>query len=143
MFQSHLLLSVFLFCNAEFTWDHNLWLNPSLRHERKMCEEGNLRSGLEEGSPYLQKFPRLSLKSRGPLSLLAPPRQPTCHPHLQGPIHHMAWNCPSQIQSRQITVKASPAWQQIPALTDCPWNKGKEQAARGTGDVVQRNEPPA
>lgn len=88
----------------------------------------NPRTGLEKKKSISTEIPKPVTEVKEPSSLAHPPLQPTCHPHLQGPIHHAAWKCRSQIQSHKITVKASPARRQIPVLT-APGIKAKNRGS--------------
>lgn len=93
-------------------------------------KETHPRTGLEKKKSISTEISKPVIEVKEPSSSAHPPFQPTCHPHLQGPIHHAAWKCRCQIQSHKITVKASPARRQIPVLT-APGIKAKNRRSTG------------
>lgn len=132
MLTNLLLVSMLLFYNATFTRAHNPWFKKlcfCCRHPRYWGADGNLpKDWVRKKKSISTEISKPVIEVKEPSSSARPPFQPTCHPHLQGPIHHAAWKCRSQIQSHKITVKASPARRQIPVLT-APGIKAKNRGS--------------
>lgn len=121
-----------MFPNATFTGAHNprcKKLRFCGRHPRYWGEEGNQPKDWvrKKRNLYLQKFPKLSLKSRSHLARLTLPSSLLATHIYRDPFITRPGNVAAR-SNLKITVKASPARRQIPVLT-APGIKAKNRGS--------------